>query len=99
MNCFGKLSRDDGQSRVPAPPHMMTGVMRLIISTREPTDHSTGCAPASLDSAGAETPREGCARGCWGSGEARQAGGAGVPNPAGGAQDGGAFSPKASLVK
>src|SRR5215218_4013925 len=47
MNCFGKLSRDDGQSRVPAPPHMMTGVMRLIISTREPTGHSTGRVRAS----------------------------------------------------
>src|SRR5215212_9878561 len=47
MNCFGKLSRDDGQSRVPAPPHMMTGVMRLIISTREPPDHSTGRVRAS----------------------------------------------------
>src|SRR3977135_895993 len=25
MNCFGRLSRDSGQTRVPAPPHMMTG--------------------------------------------------------------------------
>ena len=31
MNCFGKLSLEDGQSRVPAPPHMMTGVMRLVM--------------------------------------------------------------------
>src|SRR5215207_10245357 len=50
MNCFGKLSRDEGQSRVPAPPHMITGVMRLIISTREPTGHSTGRVRARPDS-------------------------------------------------
>src|ERR1700730_17021097 len=25
MNCFGRLSRDSGQTRVPVPPHMMTG--------------------------------------------------------------------------
>jgi hypothetical protein len=28
-NCFGVLSRDSGQSRTPAPPHNITGVMRL----------------------------------------------------------------------
>jgi hypothetical protein len=27
MNCFGMLSRDAGHSRVPAPPHMMTGMI------------------------------------------------------------------------
>ena len=27
MNCFGMLSRDAGHSRVPAPPHIMTGMM------------------------------------------------------------------------
>jgi hypothetical protein len=25
MNCFGKVSRDSGHTRVPAPPHMITG--------------------------------------------------------------------------
>ena len=25
MNCFGRLSRDAGQTRVPEPPHIMTG--------------------------------------------------------------------------
>jgi hypothetical protein len=25
MNCFGRVSRDSGQTRVPAPPHMITG--------------------------------------------------------------------------
>jgi hypothetical protein len=27
-NCLGRLSRDTGHSRVPAPPHMITGKMR-----------------------------------------------------------------------
>src|SRR5580704_15011829 len=26
MNCFGRLSRDSGQTRVPDPPHMITGM-------------------------------------------------------------------------
>jgi hypothetical protein len=25
MNCLGKVSRDSGHTRVPAPPHMVTG--------------------------------------------------------------------------
>jgi hypothetical protein len=25
MNCFGRVSRDSGHTRVPAPPHMITG--------------------------------------------------------------------------
>jgi len=29
MNCLGWLSRDNGQSRVPVPPQMMTGVIML----------------------------------------------------------------------
>jgi hypothetical protein len=33
MNCFGMLSRDSGQTRVPAPPHMMTGRTFLAILT------------------------------------------------------------------
>ena len=28
-NCFGMLSRDTGHSRVPAPPHINTGTIRL----------------------------------------------------------------------
>src|ERR1700730_18865940 len=32
MNCFGRLSRDSGQTRVPAPPHMMTG--RILTFSR-----------------------------------------------------------------
>ena len=28
-NCFGRPSRDAGHSRVPAPPHMMSGMMRF----------------------------------------------------------------------
>jgi hypothetical protein len=28
-NCFGRTSRDAGQSRVPAPPHMISGMIRL----------------------------------------------------------------------
>ena len=27
-NCFGRPSREDGHSRVPAPPHMTSGTMR-----------------------------------------------------------------------
>jgi hypothetical protein len=34
MNCFGMVSREAGQTRVPAPPHMMTGIILLI---RPPT--------------------------------------------------------------
>src|SRR5271165_906302 len=30
MNCLGRLSRDSGQTRVPEPPHMITGWILLI---------------------------------------------------------------------
>src|SRR3954447_20792882 len=30
-NCFGRTSREAGHSRVPAPPHMISGIMRLLI--------------------------------------------------------------------
>ena len=30
MNCFGIFSREAGQTRVPAPPHMITGIILLI---------------------------------------------------------------------
>src|ERR1700760_3257088 len=30
-NCFGRPSRDAGHSRVPAPPHMIRGMIRLLI--------------------------------------------------------------------
>jgi hypothetical protein len=30
MNCLGSVSRDSGQTRVPEPPHMMTGRIFLI---------------------------------------------------------------------
>src|SRR6266446_2342928 len=30
MNCLGRPSRDAGQSRVPAPPHMTKGRIRLL---------------------------------------------------------------------
>src|SRR5271166_1284431 len=30
MNCFGRLSRDSGQTRVPEPPHMITGWILAI---------------------------------------------------------------------
>src|SRR5436305_12235343 len=30
-NCFGRTSREAGHSRVPAPPHMIRGIMRLSI--------------------------------------------------------------------
>ena len=33
MNCLGMVSRDSGQTRVPAPPHMMTGRIFLAIFT------------------------------------------------------------------
>ena len=32
-NCFGRTSRDAGHSRVPAPPHMISGTIRLSIGT------------------------------------------------------------------
>src|SRR6202790_4189044 len=31
-NCFGRTSREAGHSRVPAPPHMISGIIRLSIS-------------------------------------------------------------------
>src|SRR4051794_14879258 len=33
-NCFGCTSRDAGHSRVPAPPHMISGIIRLSIEPR-----------------------------------------------------------------
>src|ERR1700743_2276317 len=30
-NCFGRPSRDAGHNRVPAPPHMINGMMRSVI--------------------------------------------------------------------
>ena len=30
MNCLGMVSREAGQSLVPAPPHMITGMMAVI---------------------------------------------------------------------
>jgi hypothetical protein len=33
-NCFGRTSRDAGHSRVPAPPHMISGTM-LRFSSRQ----------------------------------------------------------------
>src|SRR5258708_14582630 len=30
-NCFGRTSREAGHSRVPAPPHMISGMIRLSI--------------------------------------------------------------------
>src|ERR1700716_151945 len=32
-NCFGRTSREAGHSRVPAPPHMIRGTIRLSIGT------------------------------------------------------------------
>ena len=44
MNCFGKLSREAGQSLVPEPPHMITGKIKpcsLDIALLTPClDHS-----------------------------------------------------------
>src|SRR5260370_33841732 len=36
MNWLGRLSRDSGQTRVPVPPHMITGRILLINSPRSP---------------------------------------------------------------
>jgi hypothetical protein len=32
MNCLGKLSRDSGHMRAPAPPHMITGLILVVMS-------------------------------------------------------------------
>src|SRR3569833_1023341 len=32
-NCLGRTSRDAGHSRVPAPPHMIRGMIRLVINS------------------------------------------------------------------
>jgi hypothetical protein len=37
VNCFGRLSRDTGHKRVPAPPHIMTGVINSIILKQLPS--------------------------------------------------------------
>src|SRR5271170_2536060 len=34
MNCLGRLSRDSGQTRIPEPPHIITGWILLIDSSR-----------------------------------------------------------------
>src|SRR5208337_273286 len=33
MNCLGRLSRDSGQTRVPEPPHIITGRIFVIASS------------------------------------------------------------------
>src|ERR1700760_4403884 len=34
-NCLGRTSREAGHSRVPLPPHMMRGIMRLSIGASD----------------------------------------------------------------
>src|SRR5271165_6992444 len=46
MNCLGRLSRDSGQTRVPEPPHMITGWILLIDFYASPQAASP--APASF---------------------------------------------------
>ena len=41
MNCLGMLSRDAGHRRVPAPPHMMIGMM-------SPSTHDVAASPPRL---------------------------------------------------
>src|SRR4051794_27972101 len=45
-NCFGCTWRDAGHSRVPAPPHMISGIIRLSIAPRTSftTDGCDSCA-------------------------------------------------------
>ena len=33
-NCFGRTSREAGHSRVPAPPHMIRGMIRSVIDAQ-----------------------------------------------------------------
>src|ERR1700704_420015 len=35
-NCLGWTSREAGHSRVPAPPHMMRGIIRRVIGASNP---------------------------------------------------------------
>src|SRR5258706_10252344 len=35
-NCLGWTSREAGHSRVPAPPHMMSGIIRRVIGASNP---------------------------------------------------------------
>src|SRR6187397_1327972 len=35
-NCLGCTSRDAGHSRVPAPPHMIRGIIRRVIGASDP---------------------------------------------------------------
>src|SRR5260370_11177134 len=35
-NCLGWTSREAGHSRVPAPPHMIRGIIRPLIDTSNP---------------------------------------------------------------
>src|ERR1700742_1153157 len=34
-NCFGRTSREAGHSRVPAPPHMIRGIIRRSVMTSQ----------------------------------------------------------------
>src|SRR5262250_715472 len=49
-NCFGMLSRETGHSRVPAPPHMMTGIMvaamQLPLHVRSEPGYLDGRCPS-----------------------------------------------------
>ena len=48
-NCFGRTSREAGHSRVPAPPHMIRGIIRSVIallrscSARDTTPRNREC--------------------------------------------------------
>ena len=46
-NCFGMLSRDTGHSRVPAPPHIRTGISCELINIH-PVAVRLGPKPASV---------------------------------------------------
>src|SRR3546814_4392658 len=51
-NCLGRLCRDDGQSRVPEPPHRMTGVINALFpfgcSSCLPTPNLLAAEPSKL---------------------------------------------------
>ena len=52
MNCLGRLSRDSGQTRVPEPPHMITGrilLIRLSMARKAPNNQPAFCAKPAAE--------------------------------------------------
>src|SRR5882762_1911859 len=65
-NCFGRTSREAGHSRVPAPPHMISGIIRLSIGSSNLSPSTTpgplypsrrGCRNTKLSAIARSAPK------------------------------------------